>query len=91
MLYVLVPAVFLHERPEWHEALEQNTKKMVTAYELYHAMRQLALWPAQREKTEPLSIFDHLKSDRSCKEAGIPEEFCACRRNGWYEDHSLGD
>ena len=63
-----------------HQALLKNQQRLVTAREIYHAMRQLALWPAVPEPGGAPSLFDELPVGRSCRDAGVPEEYCACRR-----------
>ncbi|EOD28365.1 hypothetical protein EMIHUDRAFT_204204 [Emiliania huxleyi CCMP1516] len=81
VLYVLAPDWLMRERPAWQAALRANTRRMVTVRELYHAMVQLAAYPNTASlEAGALSILDPLPEHRTCAEAGVPEEFCACRR-----------
>jgi hypothetical protein len=79
-LYVLAPDWIMRQRPGWLEALTKNQKRLVTVHELYRAMQQLAAWPAAPSTGPGAStIFDELPPDRTCREAGVPEMYCACR------------
>ena len=81
-LYVLAPDWLMRERPRWFEALRTNQKRLVTAHELYRAMRALAAYPSTPPSEEgQKSLFDEMPEKRTCKEAGVPEVYCACRRN----------
>ena len=79
-LYVAVPDWLVQKRPAWLHALRTNQKRLVTAHELYQAMRQLASWPDEPESRAE-SIFDTLPPNRTCAQARIPREYCACLRN----------
>lgn len=69
------------ERPAWRAALEANQRRLVTVHELYRAMRLLATWPDAPPPVPgaPPSLFDELPEGRTCKEAGVPDVYCACR------------
>jgi len=73
----------MKERPEWLAALRDNQRRLVTVREVYGAMLQLAVFPDAHSLEGGLrSLFEPLPAQRSCAEAGIPEEFCACHRVG---------
>ena len=79
-LYVLAPDWLLAERPGWLAALTVNQRRLVTVHELYRTMRILAAWPDKPASADGApSLFDALPEGRTCKEAGIPEVYCACR------------
>ena len=83
-LYMVLPDWLLRARPAWHAALRVNQRRLVTAHELYRAMQQLAAWPEsapEPSRTARLSVFEELPETRSCQDAGIPEVYCACRRD----------
>ena len=80
-MYVLAPDWLMQDRPKWLSALTANQRRLVTVHEIYQAMRILAAWP-ETPPAEPagaLSLFDEMPEGRTCKEAGIPEVYCACR------------
>lgn len=79
-MYVVAPGWLMRERPGWLAALRANQKRLVTAHEVYQAMRTLAAWPDEPEGRR-LSIFDPVPANRSCAEAKVPPEYCACLRN----------
>ena len=55
--------------------------RLVTAHELYRAMRILAAYPETLvDATRAPSIFDEMSPSRTCHEAGVPEVYCACRQ-----------
>ena len=80
-LYVLAPDWLMQEKPAWLAALTANQRRLVTAHELYRAMRLLAAWPDSppAEAGGAPSLFDELPEDRSCEQAGVPAVYCACR------------
>jgi hypothetical protein len=81
LLYVVAPDWLMKERPEWLAALHDNQRRLVTVREVYAAMLQLAAFPDAHSLEKGLrSLFETLPEQRSCAEAGIPEEFCACHR-----------
>jgi len=79
-LYVLAPDWLMRERPEWLRALSVNQRRLVTAHELYRTMRVLAAYP-ETPPAPGLTIFQELPEGRTCREAGIPEVYCACKRD----------
>ena len=84
-LYVLAPDWLLKERPRWHAALAVNQKRLVTVHELYHAMRHLAAFPGD-PGGDSKSLFEEMPEGRSCKDAGVPEVYCACRAQGAHDE-----
>jgi len=79
--YMVAPDWLLRQRPGWLEALRANQRRLVTVREVYAAMRELAAFPEPESHEAGLrSLFEHLPEHRSCADAGIPEQFCACRR-----------
>lgn len=81
-MYMLAPDWIMQRRPGWLRALTRNQRRLVTVHEIYNAMRVLAAWPdlPSTEASGPLSLFDEIPEGRTCKDAGIPEVYCACRR-----------
>ena len=81
--YLLAPDWLLRERPQWRDNLVRNTKRLVTAHEVYRSMSTLAAYPHDAPDDERgLTIFDEISEQRTCKDAGVPETYCACRREG---------
>ena len=81
-LYVLAPHWLLAERPAWLAGLTANQKRLVTAHDLYHAMRLIAAYPdtPPRAPGAPPSLFDEMPIGRTCAEAKVPRAYCACRQ-----------
>ena len=84
-LYVLAPDWLLKARPAWKASLEANRKRLVTVHELYRAMRALAAYPEtlSNDAQGGPSLFDEMPEKRTCKQAGVPDVYCACRTYGF--------
>lgn len=81
-LFVVAPDWLLRENPDWHAALTRNQRRLATHYNVHQAMRQLVAWPDTPPPPDhpgTLSLLEELPQDRSCDEARIPEQYCACR------------
>ena len=74
----------MRERPQWREHLLANTRRLVTVHELYRGMQALAAYPNAATAADDgaggtPTIFDEISEQRTCKDAGVPEIYCACR------------
>ncbi len=80
-LYVLAPDWLMQERPAWLAALAANQRRLVTARELYRAMLDLAAYPnaAAARSAGSYSLFDEVPERRTCRDARIPDAYCACK------------
>ena len=82
--FVVAPDWLLLENPDWLEALTLNQRRLATHYDVHQAMRQLVTWPdSPPPPFHPgtRSLLEELPLERSCDEARIPEEYCACRNS----------
>ena len=89
-LYVLAPDWLMASRPMWQRALSANQRRLVTVHELYRAIHMLATYPEMPGDRDPAaapSLFDEIDEERTCKQAGVPEIYCACRSDGGYSKH----
>ena len=81
MLYVVAPDWLMKDRPTWLHALRDNQHRLVTPRDVYTAIMQLAAYPNVYEfEAREHSLFETISAKRTCSDAGIPEQFCACRR-----------
>ena len=80
VMYVLAPDWLMREKPHWAEALRVNQKRLVTVREVYESLRELAAWPEAPDGPARPSLFTTLPASRTCADAGVPEQYCACSR-----------
>ena len=80
---MLAPDWLLQSRPGWLRALTANQRRLVTVRELHRAMRLLASYPdtppGGHDPAAAPSLFDEVPEKRTCKQAGVPDVYCACR------------
>ncbi len=68
---------------EWSEGLNQNSNQLVTVYDIHQTMKNVLepeLNSTRQWNERPardVTLFQKLP-DRSCDEAGVPVQFCAC-------------
>ena len=86
-LFITVPAWFLRKYPDAAQALTINQYRLVSNYDLYSGLDSLKHLPEfktaktgeVREKINGLSgIFKTQEANRSCRDARVPDIYCAC-------------
>jgi hypothetical protein len=74
------------------QALQANSRKLTTPFDVYHTLKDILVaynlkdFDAERitldgkpfKRIYGHSLFSNISEDRSCVDAGIPPEFCAC-------------
>ncbi|KAL1439114.1 hypothetical protein MTO96_047570 [Rhipicephalus appendiculatus] len=75
-----LPKRFLAEHPEAAVQLEVNQRRLVTHYDLHATLVALSSLPAlgKRSTNMGLSLMDRIPPERTCADAFVPPEFCAC-------------
>ncbi|KAK8787152.1 hypothetical protein V5799_023071, partial [Amblyomma americanum] len=78
--FLALPKHFLKENPGAAAQLEVNQRRMVTAYDLHATLLGLSKFPAlSSAATERgLSLMGRIPPERTCADAFVPPEFCAC-------------
>ena len=85
-MYVVAPDWLMKARPDWRANLQTNQRRLVTVREVYHAMLRIAAFPDDKGGGPP-SLLDPIPAGRTCRDAQIPEKWCACKvRNGGGEE-----
>ena len=85
-MYVVAPDWLMKARPDWRANLQTNQRRLVTVREVYHAMLRIAAFPDDKAGGPP-SLLDPIPAGRTCRDAQIPEKWCACKvRNGGGEE-----
>ena len=80
---------FLKSRYPWlHENLQYNTDKLISSYDLYETMKDVVFKkflqiksPIRNGDINRRSLFGRIPKQRTCKDAGIPVQFCSCYDN----------
>jgi len=88
-----VPTEMLRRHPSFAEALQKNQERLVSFFDLHETLKHLLTFPKYStdcygfcpDMNTPggtvntsISLFHTVPADRSCADAGIPEEHCAC-------------
>ncbi|KAH7967440.1 hypothetical protein HPB49_024860 [Dermacentor silvarum] len=87
-----LPKRFLREHPEVAARLETNQRRLITAYDLHATLLSLSTLPSfsVNPTRRGLNLFANIPANRTCADASIPPEFCACHgTHGPMRDTSL--
>ncbi|KAH7961557.1 uncharacterized protein LOC119385782 [Rhipicephalus sanguineus] len=78
--FLALPKRFLAEHPEAAVQLEVNQRRLVTHYDLHATLVALSSLPAlgKGSTNMGLSLMDRIPPERTCADAFVPSEFCAC-------------
>ncbi|BFZ21866.1 hypothetical protein BsWGS_24905 [Bradybaena similaris] len=83
------PDWFLKKYPDVAANLQANTKRLTTHFDTHATLLDLLYFKSHTTPLAPprhgISLFREIPSNRTCKDASIPKEFCLC---GY---RSLGD
>lgn len=86
LLSVVIPEVLKQQYPEIMENMWQNAEVITTAYDVYATMSDVIhrrfdytfqLMP-DGNLPRGISLFKRIPKERTCADAGILEEYCAC-------------
>ncbi|KAH7967080.1 hypothetical protein HPB49_022285 [Dermacentor silvarum] len=78
--FLILPRRFLQEYPEAVVQLEVNQRRLVTHYDLHATLLSLSKLPAFNPEptNKGLNVFTAIPPERTCADAFIAPEFCAC-------------
>ncbi|KAL1436950.1 hypothetical protein MTO96_048971 [Rhipicephalus appendiculatus] len=78
--FLALPKRFLREHPEVAARLETNQRRLITAYDLHATLLSLSTLPSfsPNRTRHGLNLFANIPADRTCADASIPAQFCAC-------------
>ncbi|KAH7931436.1 hypothetical protein HPB52_025680 [Rhipicephalus sanguineus] len=78
--FLALPKRFLREHPEVAARLETNQRRLITAYDLHATLLSLSSLPSfsATRTRHGLNLFSFIPADRTCANASIPPQFCAC-------------
>lgn len=85
LMTMILPRWFLKKYPAIDQALQVNTKRLATHYDMHATFESLLSFTGEvpREDTPQRghSLFGELSDQRTCEKVGIPEQYCSC--NGY--------
>ncbi|KAL3219913.1 hypothetical protein MRX96_005667 [Rhipicephalus microplus] len=78
--FLILPRRFLRGYPEAVVQLEVNQRRLITPYDLHATLLSLLKLPAfdPRPTNKGLNLFGAVPPERTCADAFIAPEFCAC-------------
>lgn len=76
-LYIVLPKSFQVLYPSAAKNLRNNYKKLVTPFDIYETLKDIAVDLTNKEPAVGRSLFKEMPS-RTCKDAGILPTFCPC-------------
>ena len=80
-LSLTFPPWFKRNYPEHIAALVKNTRMITSPFDVHATMKHLLSFPDKRLVDTAgigASLFEPLPEGRTCKDAGIPENYCPC-------------
>jgi len=91
-LMIHVPSHIKERYPHLDQVLKENTKRIVSAYDIYQtvlailnnkAFEQGRVRPAQLSIVRR-NLFSPIPEDRTCADAGVPSTYCMCQKKTVY-------
>jgi len=97
LLYFLWPRKLLREKPKLEAALSANRRRLLSPFDLHATLLHvlsyptppvLPDWSGAQMRLRPRSLLALVPAERSCEDAGVPEDVCPCivgeeGRGGW--------
>lgn len=84
-LFLLLPEWFRKNYPNAMANLKANSDKLISAYNIYMTLQDILSKSKKDYKIETASgcpqcksLFDQLKTGRSCQDVGVTQRWCAC-------------
>ena len=84
---LLAPQWMVEEYPAQFANMRDNQQRLISAYNVHSTMRQFISFPHRPPRMHPnsslyssreLSLWDPIRMNVTCAEAGIPREYCHC-------------
>ncbi|WAR27881.1 hypothetical protein MAR_013585 [Mya arenaria] len=77
---IFVPPEFRKEHPNKYIAFLENTKKLVTPFDIYETFMEINEEKNEYKPTDrtSYSLFSNIPMERTCQSAGIEAHWCAC-------------
>jgi hypothetical protein len=82
---ISLPDKFQNKFQQEYDNLKGNADKLTSTYDMFMTLQHILTlsgvsYTSRRSSACPkcLSLFDKVPKDRSCKDAGIPDEWCTC-------------
>ena len=83
-MYVVVPPWFQNKRKTLYLNLKRNSRKLTSNFDIFKTLIHVVQnkfqseEPSDKSATIGQSLFQNVLSNRTCQDAGIPEQWCAC-------------
>ncbi|GFN75047.1 hypothetical protein PoB_000155300 [Plakobranchus ocellatus] len=81
-LLLIFPQWFKQKYPEVMQVLKINQERLTTHFDVYETVKDLLYFKAKTGKgtvhERGISLFKEIPRERTCAQAGVPDEFCAC-------------
>ena len=85
LMSIVPPANFIDRYPERAQRLGENTKRLVSNFDIHETLLDIvnnnyenSLTFRKHNNLRGISLFRQIPASRSCAHAGIPEHYCAC-------------
>ncbi|GJQ82358.1 hypothetical protein Trydic_g427 [Trypoxylus dichotomus] len=92
LLFVYLPEHFKNKYVPLYNAFKTNKDKLTTMYDIHATLQDIASIGTKRKHggMSGISLFQKIPTKRSCTDAKIPSNFCACAQNYvMVTDHTL--
>ena len=83
-MYILFPQWFRRKYKKLHANLQENSRKLTSNFDVYKTLLGVAQSTFHRMNQSKMtnkpgiSLLETLPGNRTCKEAGVPSQWCAC-------------
>ncbi|RUS82287.1 hypothetical protein EGW08_009965, partial [Elysia chlorotica] len=82
-LFLTFPPWFERKYPELIKTLKINQNRLSSHYDVYETMKDILFLKGHKRpegtvQERGISLFREIPKARTCRNAGIPDEFCAC-------------
>ena len=83
-MYIIFPQWFRRKYKKLHVNLQENSRKLTSNFDVYKTLLGIAHGTFHRMNqgkmtNKPgISLLEPLSGNRTCKEAGVPSQWCAC-------------
>ncbi|GFO28758.1 hypothetical protein PoB_005526300 [Plakobranchus ocellatus] len=84
-IFFVFPPWFERKYPKLISTLKINQNRLSSHFDTYETLRDLLYFkagekPSGKLSERGISLFREIPKERTCQQAGIPSEFCACGR-----------
>ncbi|GAB6019678.1 hypothetical protein CHUAL_001234 [Chamberlinius hualienensis] len=82
-MYIYVPQLFRQKYPQAYQNLLINSRRLTTPFDLHYTFKHILKLQSNScndfsDFDVGMSLFTEIPEDRTCDDAGIDPEFCAC-------------